>query len=191
MRHERGTMTEPTKSEKSVWVASTYALVARKFSFLSEQGKRLVLSHWAYESGFGSSRAAKHGNNLGNLTAGSAWHGDWTPDRWTDVGGDSNGLGQRIDQVWRAYPSVDIFATDYWNFLGPAQNHGVYTVARNHIERGRIGDFAIALRFGGARYYELPPEKYRRELLGKFDEVSILLEAPRPPAVPPVVPLEP
>ena len=172
-------MTEQTREQRAVWVDAIRREVRGVLSFLGEEATRLVVAHLALESGFGQARAAMRGLNLGNLTAGSAWQGG----RWTDEGGDVNGAGVRITQVWRTYGSVSAFLADYWAFLGPAANTGRYVLARNALERGRLDDFARLLYSAG--YYELAPEEYARRLHAAFDAVSVLLD---PPRIPPVAP---
>lgn len=91
------------------WTRITKEDVRSTLGFLLESSQRLVVAHWALESGFGEARAAKQGFNLANLTAGSAWTGP----KWTDIGGDVDGRGRKINQEWRMYPDVRAFAHDY------------------------------------------------------------------------------
>lgn len=172
-------MAEQTRAQRSLWVDTLKAEVRGTLPFLSETAARLVVAHLALESGFGTSRAAMRGLNLGNLTAGSAWQGG----RWTDEGGDVNGAGVKITQVWRTYGSIPAFLADYWTFLGPAANTGRYVLARNALERSNLDDFCRLLYSAG--YYELAPTEYAKRLHAAYDAVSVLLE---PPRIPPVVP---
>lgn len=151
------------------WTLATYGEVRATLPFLTDAAAKLVVAHLALESGFGGAKAAVHGRNLGNLTAGSAWTGP----KWKDVGGDRNAAGQPIDQWWRIYPTIHDFLIDYWRFLGPTENHSRYVMARNHLERGRLGDFAVTLRYGG--YYELAPGEYTRRLRSASDAVHLHL----------------
>ena len=171
-------MAEQTREQRMAWVDQLRRDVRACLPFLVEPATRLVVAHLALESGFGVSRAASRGLNLGNLTAGSAWQGG----RWVDEGGDVSGAGKRITQTWRTYGSVAEFLADYWTFLGPAANSGRYVLARNALERGLLDDFARLLYSAG--YFELAPAEYARRLHGAFDAVSVLLD---PPRVPPVV----
>lgn len=171
------TVAETTAEQRARWVTETRALVWAMLPFLTERAVRLTLAHLALESGFGVSRAARRGNNLGNITAGPAWTGE----RWTDVGGDVDAKGQPITQTWRIYPSVSEFLVDYWRFLGPASNSGRYALARNALERGDFDAFPRLLYSAG--YYTLAPAEYTRRLHGALDAVVACLA---PPAVPPV-----
>jgi hypothetical protein len=164
--------------DKKAWTVATYGEVRATLGFLSPAAAELVVSHLALESGFGGAKAAVHGRNLGNLTAGT-W---WTGPKWKDEGGDRDARGEPIDQWWRIYPTVSDFLCDYWNFLGPTQNHGRYTVSRNHLERGLLGDFATTLRFAG--YYELGCDLYTQRLRVTADVVHLYLS----PAVTPGAP---
>lgn len=143
-------------NEQRAWCNEVGDLILRRLSFLFTPAQRLVLSHLALESGYGTARAAKMGFNFGNLTAGPSWTGK----RWSDVGGDVDASGKRITQEWRAYRSPDDFIADYWHFLGPDANRGRYVLARNAIERGDLMGAAIALHEAG--YYELDPVEYSK-----------------------------
>jgi hypothetical protein len=158
--------------DKQAWTKATYGEVRATLGFLSPMAAEIVTAHAAYESGFGGTEAAVRGRNLTNITAGSAWTGP----KWLHQHGDKDEKGNPIDQWWRIYPTVRDFLVDYWAFLGPAQNHGAYTVARNYLERGRAGDFAISLRVGG--YYKLDPVRYSREMREKLDVVHLYLTPP-------------
>jgi hypothetical protein len=151
------------------WTKAIYGEVRATLGFLSPAAAELVVAHLALESGFGGAKAAVHGRNLGNLTAGDSWTGP----KWKDEGGDRNAKGELIDQWWRIYPTTRDFLVDYWTFLGPTANHGRYTVARNHLERGRLGDFSTTLRFAG--YYELGADLYTQRLRAIADVVHIYL----------------
>lgn len=154
---------------KRDWTLATYGEVRATLGFLSPEAAELVTSHLALESGFGGAKAAVHGHNLGNLTAGSSWTGP----KWLDQAGDRDAHGKSIDQWWRIYPTVRDFLVDYWAFLGPCQNHGRYVLSRNHLERARLGDFATTLRFAG--YYELSGDLYTQRLRAIHDVVHLYL----------------
>ena len=155
---------------KRDWTLATYGEVRATLPFLTDAAAELVVAHLALESGFGGAKAAVHGKNLGNLTAGSSWTGP----KWLDQRGDRNAKGEPIDQWWRIYPTVRDFLVDYWRFLGPTENHGRYTISRNHLERGRLGDFATTLRFAG--YYELSGDLYTQRLRAIADVVHLYLK---------------
>ena len=155
-----------TDVDKAKWCIRINLEILETLPFLAAPAAHVVLAHLALESGYGSARAATHGHNLGNLTAGSYWLGS----KWVDVGGDMNGRGERITQTWRAYDSVRSFLVDYWRFLGPAANVGRYVDARNALERG-VAD-AFARHLGRAGYYELAPDEYTRRLVATLSAVQ-------------------
>jgi flagellum-specific peptidoglycan hydrolase FlgJ len=136
---------------------------------LSKPARDLLVAHGAFESGFGTARAAKAGFNVFNLTAGSAWDGE----RWTDVGGDTEydaqGNVRRIDQVWRKYASLDAAVADYWSFLGPSQNRGRYVAARARLSAGDVSGFCRELYAAG--YFTLPAATYTARMNGVLLEV--------------------
>jgi flagellum-specific peptidoglycan hydrolase FlgJ len=145
--------------DKATWARRTAAAISVELAQLSPAAQRLVLAHAAYESGFGTARAAVRGNNVFNITAGSAWSGE----TWTDVAGDEafdsqgNSLG-RIDQVWRVYGSINEAVRDYWQFLGPSANRGRYATARAALEQADLSLFAARLFAAG--YFGLPVARY-------------------------------
>lgn len=171
--------TEHTK-HRSDWALRVHREVFETLPFLSGSATDLMVAHLALESGFGTARAAVRGHNLGNLTAGAYWLGE----KWVDVGGDTDGKGDRITQTWRIYSSTAEFLIDYWRFLGPAANHGRYVNARNALERGVAELFARLLGTHG--YYELAPDEYARRLLSVLAVVKACLAVP--PVAPPVAP---
>lgn len=159
------------------WTIDMWNAIQAVLPQLSTEAQAIILGHAAYESGFGKARAAVRGNNVFNITAGSAWSGA----KWTDVSGDedfdANGksLG-RIDQVWRIYPSLEEAVRDYWAFLGPTQNRGRYAVARAALEAGQLGRFVQELYT--AHYFSLVPAKYLagfKATLSKLGPVGALV----------------
>lgn len=68
----------------------------------------VVLAHWGQETGWGSS---VHGNNVGNITAGSGYQGA------SMVRGDTDGNGNPITQTFRSYATPDAAADDYARLL--------------------------------------------------------------------------
>lgn len=156
--------------DQATWARRTWSAIRSALPTLSTSAQLIVMAHATYESGWGKAHAAVRGNNLFNLTAGSAWTGA----KWTDVGGDTeyaaNGAVKRIDQVWRAYRSIEEGVADYWAFLGPGQNRGRYVLARGALERGDLEAFAQELYRAG--YYTLPPDKYVAQLGAVFTSVQ-------------------
>ena len=155
---------------RAEWCSYLELASARTIPNLSKSARDLLVAHGAFESGFGVARAAKAGNNVFNLTAGSAWTGD----RWTDVGGDteydSQGNVRRIDQVWRKYATIDQAVADYWSFLGPSQNRGRYVAARGRLSAGDLPGFCRELYAAG--YFTLPVATYTARLNSVHLEVK-------------------
>lgn len=173
-----------TDDERANWCRRIHGEIFETLPFLSGAATNLVVAHCALESGYGTARAATHGHNLANLTAGAYWLGP----KWVDVGGDTNKAGSKITQTWRIYSSVSEFLYDYWRFLGPVANVGRYVEARNALERGHCEPFARLL--GKAGYYELAPDEYARRLGAVLGAVTVHLATPplaRPVAPPPAV----
>lgn len=161
-----------TDQNRKQWCHDLHREVFATLPFLSGAATNLVVAHCALESGYGTARAAVHGFNLANLTAGAYWLGE----KWTDVGGDTDRKGSKITQTWRIYSSVAEFLVDYWRFLGPAANVGRYVDARNALERG-VAD-AFARHLGKSGYYELAPDEYTRRLVAVFAVVTTFLAVP-------------
>lgn len=174
-----------TDEERANWCRRIHGEVFNALPFLSGAATNLVVAHCALESGYGTARAAQHGHNLGNLTAGAYWLGE----KWVDVGGDTDRKGSKITQTWRIYSSVREFLADYWRFLGPVANVGRYVAARLELERGSAEGFARLL--GRAGYYELAPNEYTRRLVAVLGAVTAHIATPplaRPVASPPAAP---
>lgn len=161
-----------TDQDKKQWCHDLHREIFERLPFLSGAATNLVVAHCALESGYGSARAAQRGHNLANLTAGPYWLGG----KWIDPGGDTDGEGNRITQVWRIYDSVSEFLVDYWRFIGPAANGGRYVDARNELERGHCEPFARLL--GKAGYYGLAPDEYARRLTAVLSAVTAHLAVP-------------
>lgn len=149
---------KPLEPAKKAWLLTLDEEVAKTLPALSTSARHLLCAHGALESGWGVANAYRRGFNFGNLTAGPSWRGA----RWTDIGGDVNGAGEKITQVWRAYPTLHDAILDYWEFLGPNQNHGRYLQARKFLENADAVDFGIALSRAG--YYELSVTEYLKRL---------------------------
>lgn len=161
-------------SAKARWVRDMYDAIAAELPQLSPSSRLLVLAHAAYESGWGTAKAARRGHNVFNITAGSAWTGP----AWDDVGGDTEydaaGNVTRITQRWRIYGSLREAVADYWRFLGPNANRGRYVNARAALERGDLSDFGVKLYAAG--YFTLPPQKYVTQLAAVFELAKVVLD---------------
>lgn len=151
-------------TDRVIWARAMWAAIGAELPQLSTEAKVLILAHATYESGWGTARAAKRGNNVFNITAGSAWTGA----AWDDASGDTEYDAQgnlkpgRIDQRWRIYDSLRHAVRDYWTFLGPNANRGRYVKARAALENGNVGTFATELYAAG--YFTLPASKYATQL---------------------------
>lgn len=162
-------------ASKAAWAKNLYAAVSQELPQLSVPARILIVAHGGYESGWGTGKTLKRGNNnIFNVTAGSAWKGavDRAPDADTSYSEpdcqrqgrpmnlvDSKGRKYcAIDQVWRKYNSMNEAVRDYWDFLGPNQNRGRYIIARQALERGDVSGFGMALFQAG--YYTLPATEY-------------------------------
>lgn len=162
--------------DKQAWARAFFDAVGRTLPHLSREARLLVLAHAGFESGWGQGRAARKGNNVFNVTAGSGWTGE----TWTDVNGDKaynkatceaqgrpmtlqpNGLmACVVDQVWRIYPGVEGAIEDYWRLLGSR-----YPLARAALEAVDIPTFSLRLREKG--YYQAPLVEYSDTLAAVY-----------------------
>lgn len=153
------------------------AIAALEPGCVSEAAWPLIIAHAAYESGWGSSRAAT-GHNYWNLTAGSRWRGPVIPG--PDLEYSSGGEVKRIMQRFRAYESPTEATRDYLEFLEMRR----YQPAREALVAGDAEGFARLLGpdraaesppIGG--YYTLPTERYMASYLAVLDQVRGLLAA--------------
>lgn len=152
-------------TDKALWCKKVYAAVDAQLPTIPSLSKLIIVAHAAYESGYGKAKAAQRGNNLFNITAGSQWKGD----KWVDVGGDTDGKGNKITQTWRIYPTVNAGIADYWSFLGPAQNGGRYVKAQAALIAGDLPGFVNALYAAG--YFTLDPSQYLASMSGVINTV--------------------
>lgn len=145
-------------TDRGAWVREVRDALALEVPSLTSDARALAVAHAALESGWGTARAARRGFNIWNITAGSAWGGD----SWVDVGGDTDGAGNRITQAWRIYASLQDAARDYWSFLGPAQNRGRYVAARAALAWADLPRLCTELYAAG--YFTLAPATYTARL---------------------------
>lgn len=168
------------------WLRAFDAEVQRAI-WLPDAGRWLLCAHAAYESGWGTSKAFRHGLNFGNITAGPHWHGQVYEDTDGDTAYDAQGkyLG-RITQVWRCYPTVGAAIEDYWVTLGWPR----YIAARDALERGELGPFCHYLGPSAPRgmggYYTLPEKQYAAGLGSVLQRVTSVLRPPDPATTPPL-----
>lgn len=124
------------------FVAQMWAVVSRVWPGASMATKQLIVSHGAYESGWGAGVAYRLGNNPANITKGSSN----VPSIEGPDQDCSSGVCVPITQKFRAYTSLDDGITDYLSFLQSAR----YLPAYHLLLAGDVG-FAAAL--GNAGYY--------------------------------------
>lgn len=139
------------------------------------RAEQLIIAHAASESGWGSSRAARLGNNLFNLTRVSA------DKRAVVTGGDLEydkaGNVKPITQRFRAYASLQEGFADYWRFLGANR----YLEAKRRLIAGDAG-FVESLGpdraplVGG--FYTLPTAEYVRSYTAVLESVKRAMDAP-------------
>lgn len=144
--------------DRATWARDMRAAILAELPQLTPEARLLVLSHAAYESGWGNGPAARRGYNVFNITTGSAWSGDW----WEHVDGDTDGAGNKITQKWRIYADLRAAVKDYWRFLGPGENRGRYAMARAALEAGDLPLFVARLSQGG--YFTLNAATYTTQL---------------------------
>lgn len=164
------------KPEQIKFAKDLFDVVGSTLVDLPLAARVLVTAHGCFESGYGIANAYRRGLNAFNLTAGPAWKGA----KWSDVGGDVNAKGQKITQLWRAYPTLAAGVADYWSFLGPEQNGGRYVMARAALQVGNLAEFARLLHVAG--YYELAPGLYAERLDGVALAIAPFLHAGAAPS---------
>lgn len=152
------------------FVSNVYAAIDRVApSSFSLKSKLMVLAHAAYESGWGKSTAAKDGNNLFNITAGSAPSNAWW-DGSVVLGGDteydSAGNVRNITQKFRSYYSIDNSIGDYLQFLQGSR----YSAAYGALVAGDPVSFVQDLRNGG--YFTLPVAQYQTAFLSVLQRAT-------------------
>jgi len=179
-----------TLAGQAAWAKMFYDAVSKELPQLSTGAKLLIVAHGGYESGWGTGKTVRRGNNnVFNVTAGSAWKGarDFAQDADTSYsapdcqrqGRPMNKVDKQgrpyctIDQTWRKYATVNEAIRDYWDFLGPNQNRGRYVAARAALERGDVASFGNELFKAG--YFTYPVASYVKEMQQKLDLVKQFL----------------
>lgn len=157
--------------DRADFIAQLRMAMSVELTTIGRLSRQLIVSHWAFESGWGNGAAFRKGWNGANITAGSKWRGATWEQPNADDEFAADGTVKRITQKWRVYGSLNEAVRDYWSFLGsPA-----YLPARDAAERtnGLDSDaFAAALRAGG--YFTAPLAKYQNGLRATLAEVSKL-----------------
>lgn len=163
--------------DKRAWVRALEGVVARELPQLSPAARELLVAHAALESGFGVARAAVRGHNPFNVIGGRvarpldlASPGQvtqtWPGEVWVDVGGDKDGQGRPITQVWRVYADDGAAVRGQWELLSRATPlpglAGAYRAARDALVTGDVSSYAWRLHAAG--YYELAPALYTAKL---------------------------
>lgn len=150
----------PLSQDQFEWCKRVREAIDKHLSFLPPEAQKIVLTHAAYESGFGMAKATKQGNNIFNITAGAGWTGH----KWKDEGGDTvSGPGSRkIDQWWRIYPDLGTALQDYWMVLSYKKvipgHTACYYDARLKLIAGDLPGFVRGLADAG--YFGLAPSAY-------------------------------
>jgi flagellar protein FlgJ len=146
---------------------------------IPEDAWPLVVAHAAYESGWGSARAAS-GRNYFNLTAGSRWRGRIVQGPDLEY---SDGVVKRITQRFRAYDSDAEAVRDYLAFLSMPR----YRPAREALVAGDALRFVQLLGPDRSRetppvggYYTLPTARYAAEFAAVLEQVRAALPAEMP-----------
>lgn len=160
-------LTLPT-TKKSFVDAVSYAIDVAQAG-LGDDARALIIAHAALESGYGKSAAARKGNNLFNIVAGSRWAGPTVP------GPDANAAGQPIVQQWRVYGAFDESVSDYLSLL--LNGSSSYQLARQQLINGDIG-FIANLKAGG--YFELDLPTYASRFRVYLAEVQKMLQGSPP-----------
>lgn len=166
------TSAKPTPPEsptsRAAWVRALALGFAQTLPWLSSKSKLLAIAHMAHESGFGAS-APSAVYNFASLTAGQFWRGPTmtSGDLEYERGSDKP---KRIQQKWRAYPSLHAGLVGYWSFLSLPR----YARARTALTIGDPRTFVAELYDAG--YFTLPPEKYAAGLVACLQQVTAILE---------------
>lgn len=146
------------------FVSNVYGAIDSAAPSLGTKSKLMVLAHAAYESGWGKATAAKEGNNLFNITAGSSWGGPVVGGSDTEY--DSAGNVKSITQRFRAYGSVEESVADYINFLQGSR----YSAAYSALVNGDPVGFVRAL--SAAHYFTLPEAQYESAFLSVLQKAT-------------------
>lgn len=132
--------------------------------------KLTILSHAAFESGWGKGTAAREGYNYFNITAGPQWKGPIILGADTEY--DAAGNVKNITQKFRKYGSDQEAIRDYLDFLS-TQNGGRYSKSYASLMAGNMTEFVAQLSAAG--YYTLPVDQYQSQMAGAADSVKRLL----------------
>lgn len=128
----------------------------------------MIISHAAFESGWGVALASKYGNVF-NVTAGSSWKGPTTPGPDMEY---KDGVAKHITQQWRVYDSLNDAVADYLRLLEKPR----YTDAKLALLDGKPEDFIEHLHAGG--YFTLSPREYLRVFLSVLAQVTSIVDVP-------------
>lgn len=127
----------------SAWVRARFDVLRR--IGVPRWARRAVVAHWARETGWGR---FEWNNNPGNIRA-IGWPG---PRVWL------TGRDGALD--YRAYPSIDAGARDYWRLVSQTRR---YAPALEHLRRGRPVEWYDALlRAGYSAHTPQAIDEFRR-----------------------------
>jgi hypothetical protein len=137
----------------------------------------LILTHGAYESGWGQTRQARESFNFFNITAGRSWKGSVLFGYDTEY---TPGIAEpkKITQRWRAYTTPSSAIDDYLRFLMLPR----YLLARSALMEGDPVGFVKLLGPDRAQenppiggYYTLPTALYLQGFNSRLTEATQLL----------------
>lgn len=115
-----------------------------------ELAELMLAQHWV-ETAQGRTM---HGNNWGNLSAGSSWQGDFWRPTWWEVGPESSERDQRLHALmregkvpskFRAYPTIEAGVRDYVRLLQKPRFVPMMATGK----RGDVDAFARAIQQTG------------------------------------------
>lgn len=128
------------------------AIVSATPSGFTRKARLMILTHSAYETGWGISKAYRLGRNMFNITR--------LPTSTLPIvlAGDmeytTSGQVKKITQRFAAYPSMAVSVTDYLSFI----NRNRYKPALDLLKAEDVPGFLSALHKGG--YFTLPLNRY-------------------------------
>jgi flagellum-specific peptidoglycan hydrolase FlgJ len=166
MRATTGEKAPVTEDKRLKFVSDLWNAISRVWPESSTASRQLIISHSAYESGYGVGTAYRLGNNIANITKGSSNIPSIDgPD--TDC---SSGTCVPITQKFRAYATVDDSVSDYLAFLQSSRYANAYALLV-------AGDVGFARALGEAGYYTQAIETYVSNFRGVLAGVQKRLAA--------------
>lgn len=158
--HGSGSAGPITEAGRLAWIRDVWAAIERALPAASKSTKALILTHATYESGWGTSKPARLGNNLFNIVRGSS-PGPTIESGDLDCSG---GTCRPITQQFRAYGSAFESVVDYLTLLRTMR----YVKAYDRLVAGDVGFVAD---LGRAGYYTLPIAEYQKQISTVYSSV--------------------